>query len=331
MVTELTELFTRLEVADPVQTEGLQLFGVRWQPDRHLLYQTMEEALAAGSLKITEVSEGGSVPVLTVANTGDTMVLIIAGEQLIGAKQNRVVNATIMVAPKSETRIDVTCVERGRWGYKSHQFDSSGSSSHYVLRRIISKSVRANLVAFRVRSADQSAVWEEVDRKLGAMGSVSPSAALEQTYVDYQATLDRMLTNARVPAECNGVVFAFGDRIAGMDLFDRPETLNKLLPKLVRAYGIDAAESTCRLGTDQGTKRRSRWPWKRSSKKTEGVSRQDVASWLHLAPQAHFERFPSAGLGDDVRIESGEMVGAGLVVEQQPVHVELFTESRQTT
>ena len=44
--------------------------------------------------EITEVSEGGSVPQLTVLNNADTDALILDGTELEGAKQDRMVNIT---------------------------------------------------------------------------------------------------------------------------------------------------------------------------------------------------------------------------------------------
>ncbi len=60
-------------------------------------YITYDEALKNESIAVTEVDEGGSVPELRLQNTGDQRVLILDGEQLIGAKQNRVLNTTILV------------------------------------------------------------------------------------------------------------------------------------------------------------------------------------------------------------------------------------------
>jgi hypothetical protein len=40
------------------------------------------------------------------------------GEQLVGAKQNRILNMTVLVAAETEVTIPVSCVERGRWGYR---------------------------------------------------------------------------------------------------------------------------------------------------------------------------------------------------------------------
>ena len=41
----------------------------------------------------------------------------------------------------------------------------------------------------------------------------------------------------------SGAVFSYGGSIIGLDLFDKPTTLAKLWPKLIRAYAIDALES----------------------------------------------------------------------------------------
>ena len=76
----------------------------------------------------------GSVPELLVENMGDIRVLFIEGEELVGAKQNRILNTSILVAAKSKTKIPVSCVEQGRWGYKSKFFGSSGSHSPSKLR-----------------------------------------------------------------------------------------------------------------------------------------------------------------------------------------------------
>ncbi len=76
-------------------------------------YLTMKEAMAGGFLAVTEVSAGGAVPELKVINSASVAVLILDGEELAGAKQNRIVNTTILLRRQSETIIPVSCTEHG--------------------------------------------------------------------------------------------------------------------------------------------------------------------------------------------------------------------------
>src|SRR5687768_9034110 len=88
-------------------------------------YATLDEGLAIGDVDVTEISEQGSVPELRVVNRGRQALLVLDGEELVGAKQNRVVNLTIMVPAEFELRIPVSCVEAGRWRHRSRSFSSA--------------------------------------------------------------------------------------------------------------------------------------------------------------------------------------------------------------
>ena len=293
------------EITEPIDASGLQIFGLKRNGASGLVYTTLDEALAAGNAEVLEVSESGSVPHLKFVNRSDTQVFIMAGEHLVGAKQNRVLNASLMVPARSELVMDVSCVESGRWNYASREFRSSGTLSHSKLRKIMMKQ---SSFAFRERGrplSDQGAVWNEVDRKLCAMGSVSPSEALVQAYDDSRAKLESIEVACHVPADCCGAVFALHGRIAGLELFDKPSTLAQLWPKLLRSYAIDALE----LPANE-----------------ERILPGKIAVWLGSASQATTQSFKSPGVGEDVRFDGEDVVGACLVVDNQLVHAELFPE-----
>jgi hypothetical protein len=304
----LLSLFQDVRVGAPRQSAGLQVFGLRVESPRTLRYETLDEALNRHDLEVTEISEGGSVPTLKLINKSDSRVFLMAGEQLVGAKQNRVLNTSLMVESKSEVPIPVSCVERGRWAYRGKQFSSTGTSSHSQLRRQMTKSVSASYTACAAPVSDQGEVWREVSRKLGSMGSTSDSCALEQTYADTRPKLEAILNDLPAPEGCNGAVFVLDGRIAGLDLFDQPETLFKLWPKLVGGYAIDALETAGTAGP------------------TLDVTA--VQQWLQEAASAAPTAFASPGIGEDVRLEGNHVQGATLVVEKQPVHLQLFAESR---
>ena len=54
-------------------------------------YSLLDEAVAHGAARVAEVGDGGSVPELRFENLTEKPVLLLHGEELIGAKQNRVV------------------------------------------------------------------------------------------------------------------------------------------------------------------------------------------------------------------------------------------------
>ena len=122
-------------------------------------YLTLDEALAGGAIEVTEVSNAGHVPELKVVVKGDRPVLLVQGEELVGAKQNRVLNITILAPAGRETVIPVSCVEAGRWHHVSRTFSSSSraqfSSARAATLRQVTASMRRSPTS---RASDQGAV-----------------------------------------------------------------------------------------------------------------------------------------------------------------------------
>jgi hypothetical protein len=299
---KLADIVSDFEVVEVASHGSLQAFGLRGKPARSVDYLTMDEALDTQVLVVTEVDAGGHVPELAVENSGKTFVFLMAGEQLVGAKQNRILNASLLVNRRTRMVAPVSCVEQGRWSYSSRTFRSSGSSSHARLRGVLSKGAIRSYRQSQSPDSDQGQVWCEVSTKLRSLGSRSGSEALEQAYADQARRLDDLVGALDVPEDCCGVVFAIDGEIAGADIFDKPATLAKLLPKVARAYALDAIEVDSE----------------------DRISASDVTAWLDAASLTPLERFRSPGLGDDYRFESDDHIGAALVYKKQPIHVELF-------
>jgi hypothetical protein len=80
-------LLKGIRIADPIHSGDLHVFGLSWAQTKPIDYLTLDQALAAEVMAISEVSEGGSVPRLLVVNRSDRSVFLMAGEQLIGASK----------------------------------------------------------------------------------------------------------------------------------------------------------------------------------------------------------------------------------------------------
>jgi hypothetical protein len=71
----------------------------------------LDEAVWTKVLDVAEIDEGGRVSTIKVVNKSDRLVFLMAGELLLGCKQDRVINASMMVPTVGKLHIPATCVE----------------------------------------------------------------------------------------------------------------------------------------------------------------------------------------------------------------------------
>ncbi len=268
-----------------------------------LEYLLLEEALDSGSFEIGEVSESGDVNTVIIHNMTGKPVLILDGEEILGAKQNRMVNATILVASGKKTEVPVSCVEQGRWQYSSEKFGKSDSFGYSSLRRQKAEQVSRSLRSEMRFAADQGAIWEEIDRTQGRMNTHSPTGALHETYRRHEEELEKMIEGlVPLPGQL-GVAVYIKNSFVCIDLFDQPGTLEKLWTRLLKSYAIEAL--------DTGGRR-------------DGATGPEPEKIIEAIDRSEYMTYPSVGLGKDLRLNAPEIVGAGLLVDEQIVHLSVF-------
>ncbi|MBF0556918.1 MAG: hypothetical protein HQK96_20580 [Nitrospirae bacterium] len=117
--TIIAPLNSQISIGEPATYESLKLFPLFFDKSLDDGYLLLDEAIETNNFTVTEISEGGHVPELKVTNLLDEDVLIIDGDAFIGAKQNRIANTSILIGKKQNVVIPVSCVEQGRWSYRS--------------------------------------------------------------------------------------------------------------------------------------------------------------------------------------------------------------------
>jgi len=152
-------------------------------------YLTMAAALDSKVMEVTEIDEDGSVPELMVRTHSPLSILIIDGEELIGAKQNRVVNSTILLNRQAETKIPVSCTEAGRWAYKSANFASSDVVMERKARARKSHSVKQSLQSSAGHASDQSGVWDDIAELSAKACAPSPTSAMKDVFDQRRADI----------------------------------------------------------------------------------------------------------------------------------------------
>jgi hypothetical protein len=203
-------------------------------------YRTLGEALATWDIAITEVSAAGSVPDLMVVNRANKPVLLIDGEELAGAKQNRVLNTSILIKEVSETKIPVSCTERGRWSYASPAFSESGNVMAYKSRSKKTRSVHESLASCGAPMSDQGEVWSEIAHlQEMACCPPSPTSAMSDVYKAREADLRQCDEIFKPVANQIGLLAFIGGKPAGADILSLASAYAKLHPKLVRSYTLE--------------------------------------------------------------------------------------------
>ncbi|MDD3250723.1 MAG: hypothetical protein PHF23_10230 [Smithellaceae bacterium] len=267
-------------------------------------YWTMKEAMGHNLLTVTEVTEGGHVPELKVINKGDKPVLLLDGEELVGAKQNRVLNTTILLKEHSETIIPVSCTEHGRWSYRSSKFEESGYIMSANLRSVKNASVHESLKACRTFISDQFAVWDGIAYQARANKVDAPTGAMRDTLEAKQEDMDEFLAHFPMISGQNGLLVMVNGKVIGMDMVSRTEAFASLHPKLIKSYVMDAL-------TEKPAKGRA-------------PSRKKADAFLAGILQCKENSFDSVGYGLDYRYEGQKIVGSALVHNSIVIHMAFF-------
>jgi hypothetical protein len=232
-----------VRVGDPIRHESLAVFPLFSTTDGQVDYLLSDEAIRAGSVTVEEVSESGSVPNLLVNNQSDSRVLFLEGEELRGAKQNRVLNTSVLVGAHTKTPVPVSCVEQGRWRYRTRHFESTGTHSSSKLRHILKSSAYRAMKEGRDYTSDQMGVWSEVSRQMHALGSSSETSAMADTYETHRERLAEFRERLRYVEGATGVAVAVGTKVVALDLFDKPSTCAKVWDRLLSGVVMDALEA----------------------------------------------------------------------------------------
>jgi hypothetical protein len=258
---------------------------------------TLDEGRARGALTVIERAQA-SVPELIAENRGKTHVLLLAGEILIGGKQNRVLREDLLLPPLSGPRnIAVYCVEQGRWNEGRKDFDSLGS--------VVQPSVRSQVL----RKAEQSRIWSGVASAQREMAAPSATGSYQAIYDKPEVKAHLEQTTRRfdptvAPTAVGAAVFV-GPSLAGVDTFHAPGLFAREWPKLLRAYALDAY-GTAAGGWDEAAARARTDGLLRAAARVEGSARGSVGAGRHFEFTLDGRR------------------GAALLFEGQAIHVAIL-------
>lgn len=299
----ITDTLERLQPGTGTTFEGMTVFPLFGDSPGEPDYLTLDEALAGKQARVVEVSDAGDVPNLLFENRGDKKVLLVDGDELVGAKQNRIINLTILVPAHTRIEIPVSCVEAGRWSYRSGEFASAERAMFSRARAAKAEQVTVRMRRTGTYDADQHDVWDNIAACSETLSVDSPTGAMADIYETYEQHLDRYREAIKAQDGQVGALFAINGQIRGLEVFDSSRIFRHYLKRLVSSYAVEAL-------VDESASRE--------------VPQAAAERFLADVKLARAEKFEALGEGEDLRLSAEALAGGALIAGQRVVHLAAF-------
>jgi len=250
---EITNLLGKeIKTGKPVFLRNLLLFPLTNGNDQIENVTGIDDLLGRRLCQILEL-DPPVIDRVNVNNTSDQRLLVIDGEEILGAMQNRIAASSCFIETKSRLQVPTICVEQGRW--EADRPDSSFFSGHSVsypfLRAALARSSvkPAGPGARRGPEDRQDVVWDEIERKLSTTKVSSFTSSMHDIYEKLNDDISRYLhdcvsgrEDARSIDEACGLVACASTHCLALDLFGSVTLFKMFKEKLLRSYALDAIE-----------------------------------------------------------------------------------------
>ena len=325
MLNIIEATLNEVKLGEPQHYRNMSVFPLLFSGKSKLEYTMLRKALKQEHIMITEISENGSVPELKLFNVTESYILLLDGEELEGAKQNRVLNTTLLVYPKSELKVPVSCTEQGRWNRVSAAFHDSEKIMFSRARGNKMSSVHQSLKYGGGYQSNQSEVWKDISQLQNKLNIHSPTSAMKDIYDKEKDNLDDFLKAFPVIGGQCGIIVGLGGHVVGLEYLSSSDCYLDVHSQLIESYTMDALDEIfSKVPTlKEGEFRQV------GQKVRQELTIEETQRFLEKIWSASYETYPSAAAGKDVRLESEDIVGSGLVEKEELIHLSAF--ARHTT
>lgn len=276
-------------IGTPIAFERLTIFPVITdQPTASNEFITLDQGLRSGSVTITELgangrarrigrrqlSDGAEVNKLALTNNSGKPLVLIAGEMILGGKQDRIVGHDCVIeASNTPVPLDVFCVEHGRWSGPSAFGQSESADARVARGNTGAGGARAGagagggvgtgsgqgvaaavtvmpmaLPSIREKAQakkSQDEVWGAVAETVTVSGAQSTTSTLNSVYEDKRVNrkleiYERAFGNKLTARNVVGVVAAVGGKIISADVFASHALFQAYWPKMLKSYALEA-------------------------------------------------------------------------------------------
>jgi len=257
-------------------------------------FLALNKACEEGLVEVKELDDGASVPEIKVYNKSEQFLIIFDGEHLIGAKQNRIVNKTIIINPFSELVVPVSCTEEGRWHHTSEGFSKSKYNAPMHMRK-----------ASKQGKDSQSKVWDHVGAIMQSADSDSPTLSLHQVFEEVSPSFDDYREKiTKLPSQVGVIVYVNGV-FTGLDILGDPKLFSDLYENLMNSYLMEGLD-------------------KSDENKPDNSSQNLTKEILDELIQSRLTKGESIGAEGRENIKGRKTLGEFVSFNDAPIHLALF-------
>jgi hypothetical protein len=287
-----------IELGAELVVGGLSVFPLMGVRGTGPAYLTGPEAFEARVIQVSEL-DPPEVPSVAITNLALVPILLVEGEMLVGGDQNRTMNVTVLCPAQARTVVPVSCVEAGRWG-KRRTVSASSKHAPGSLRAAKTANLGPRSGDVSSRRSDQRLIWDEVARQSMAHDVFSETSALDDVQEEIEDRLAPELEKIRTVPSQIGVICAIGDQVVGLDIFDKPATLERYLRSIVAGHALDAP-----------------------SQRSNADPIRAIEHFLSQIDGTGRDIGRGVGLGEEILLH-GDVAGIGLMFENSLVHLAAF-------
>lgn len=222
-----------IELSEPVFLRNLRIHPIQGSAFADIEISAISEILQQQSGEFREL-DPPDINRIAFDNQGNHPVLMLDGEEIVGAMQNRIIADSILVTARSTSDIPVICAEEGRWNAIG-EF-RTGYCSYPSIRAILSRRGKKE-------NGLQKRVWKEIERKLTVTKTLSTTSSMHDIYNNLEDEVTRYIEGFEsLNHDTIGFIGVAGNKILGCDLFLNHDTYHKFEEQLIRSYALDAIE-----------------------------------------------------------------------------------------
>lgn len=257
----------------------------------------LNKGLDLGIVTISEC-EPSTVGEVLVKNDAVNPLILLDGDEIIGANQNRIVNSSLLIPPHTTMKVSVSCTEKGRW-----QYTKGFEHSKYLAN---SKTRTAKEYCNFHQKDLQSVVWESIDELESDLLVKSKTSAMSESYETFKNVHDDYIKHFPLENMQTGAAIIIDGAIKGIEIMQTPSLYKQYHEKILRSYIIDNDFK---------------------GKETDGNEFETVINGIS---HSEFSKKTNDGWGDSLKVINDYGIGSVLLYENELIHFQYFKKPEIT-